>query len=347
MKPMLLSVILILTSVPSLAETPDQPSVLVQTVKLQQGSAPRILTAYGTVQSDPSASAAIVAPLAAVVGKLQVRTGMRVAKGAPLLLLVPSPQITAAYTQAVSALQLATSSLAHTRALLNESLATRQQLADAEKMQSDARAALVALSAQGAGGPTELRAPFNAIVTTVSTAERTLVNEGAALLELAPLNGLVLMAGVVPDQAAAIAPGDQVSVSPLSGTGAFRAKVALRGSVVDSQTGLVPVQISLPPGAFLPGQSARASITVGTVHGYVVAHQAVLIDDDGATYVVQIVGAVAKLVHVRVLGRQADNDTVDGPLDPQAPVVLAGNHQLQDGMKVRLTDTPGAGQSSR
>jgi hypothetical protein len=46
---------------------------------------------------------------------------------------------------------------------------------------------------------------------------------------------------------------------------------------------------------------------------------------------------VAKTVHIQVLGAHDDENVISGPLDASAPVVVAGNHQLQDGMKVRLT----------
>ena len=58
--------------------------------------------------------------------------------------------------QAVSALKVATAAVSRTEQLLNEHLATRQQLTDDQKSESDARAALAALQTQGAGGPTTL-----------------------------------------------------------------------------------------------------------------------------------------------------------------------------------------------
>jgi hypothetical protein len=51
---------------------------------------------------------------------------------------------------------------------------------------------------------------------------------------------------------------------------------------------------------------------------------------------------VAKKVPIRVLAAGGAQDVVDGPLDPGSPVVLAGNYQLDDGMRVRLADRDGA-----
>jgi membrane fusion protein, multidrug efflux system len=318
------------------------PSVLVQTLPLQQGSLPRNVTAYGVVQAAPNAQNSIVAPVAAQVGQVYVRSGQAVHAGAPLVQLLPSPPTQANYAQAVSALKVATEGTAHTRALLAQFLATAQQLADAEKAESDARAALEALRAQGAGGPHTLRAPFNAIVTNVTATARALVSEGSPLVDIARSDGLVLMVGVPPDAASSISAGNPVSVTPVGESRSYPAKVIERGAIVQTDSGLVPVQISLPERGFMPGESAQASIRVGSVAGIVVPHEAVLIDDNGNSYVVQAIGDTARIVNVQVLDSEGAREVISGPLDTHAPLVLTGNYQAQDGMKLRFA-TPGGG----
>ncbi len=320
------------------AEAPDgaAPSVLVQTTRVRRGSLPRTVVAYGSVQANSNGRISVMSPLAATVTELDVRVGEEVARGAPLVRLAPNPETAAAYAQAQVELRATTDSVTRTRELLAEQLATRQQLADAEKAESNARAALAALKAQGAGGPATLRAPFRAIVTAVLTSSRSIVAEGTPLLELARPEGLVLQAGVSPDEASAVRAGQRATVTAIGGAQSYAAKVLMRGSVVDNGTGLVPVQISLPDGGLFPGQAAQATITIGTVQGFIVPHEAVLVDDNGNAYVVQVIAGMAKMVPVRVLGTEQAEDTVDGPLDISAPLVLAGNYQLKDGMAVRL-----------
>ncbi|MGH7750396.1 MAG: efflux RND transporter periplasmic adaptor subunit, partial [Candidatus Dormibacteria bacterium] len=218
-----------------------------------------------------------------------------------------------------------------------------QQLAAAAKADSDARAALAALRAQGAAGATTLRAASAAIVTAVAARTHAIVAEGAPLLELAQRSGLVLVAGVVPAQASAITAGDRAEVTPIGATGTVVARVMLRGAAVDPGNGLVPVEVALPAGALLPGESAQAAITTGVVNGYVVPHSAVLVTDNGATYIVQDVHGTARTVAVRVLLSAGETDAVDGPLDGSAPLILAGAYQLHDGMKVRLADAAAQG----
>jgi membrane fusion protein, multidrug efflux system len=312
-------------------------TVAVQQTALRKGSLPQTVTTYGTVQADASARNTLMAPVAARVGAVYVRLGQEVAPGAPLLQLVPTPSTASTYAQAVSALKVASDGLRRTQRLLSEHLATQQQLADAQKSESDARAALTALQSQGARGPTILRAPFHAIVTALPISTNALVTEGTPLADLAPPGKLVLLVGVVPAQAAAIHTGNAAQIKPVGAPQSYSGRVTMRGSIVDVTTGLVPVQISLPHGALFPGETAQAAITVGEVRGYIVPHPAILVDDSGDTYVVQSEKMIAKTVHVRVLGEHGDENVIDGPLDAAAPVVLAGNHQLQDGMKVRLS----------
>jgi len=334
-------------SVAAMAAAPDDatPSVLVQTTLVRKGNLPQIVNAFGNVEANPSAQKAIMSPLSGTVDDVYVRLGDDVPSGAPLVQLSPNPQTGAAFAQAVSALNAANASVTHTQELFNEKLATNQQLADAKNVQSTASAALAALKAQGADGPKTLRAPFHAIVTSLSTSAGSIVPEGGPLLTLALPSGLILRVGVVPSQAATIEPGAKADITPVGGTKTYVGKVLLRGSMVDAANGLVPVEIYLPPGALLVGETAQAAITTGTVQGYIVPHAAVLVDDNGQPYVVQAVHMAAKIVHVHVLDTNGNNDSVDGPLDMAAPLIIAGNYQLQDGMKVRLSEP--AGKSSK
>jgi membrane fusion protein (multidrug efflux system) len=319
------------------AEAPSaEPSVLVETAALVQGSLPQAVLSYGVAETSPSARRSVVARIAAVVTAVQVRVGEVVRPGAPLVELTPTPSTRSAYSAALSAQREAADALARTRALVGDSLATGQQLAAAEKADTDARAALNALEAQGAAGPSVIRAPFAAVVAAVTAAPDSIVAEGAPLLELTRPDGVILITGVVPAQAASIKAGDAVHIEALGGTRPFDGRVSQRGALVDAASGLVPVEISIPEHALMPGEMARASIITGEARGFVVPHAAVLVDDRGDTYVVQSARGVARKVPVTILATADGKDAVSGQLDASAPVITAGNHQLQDGMKLRF-----------
>lgn len=331
---------------PTLAHPDDAPdsnsSVLVTLTRLQQGSLPQVVIGYGTVEPSAAGHKTIMAPVAAVVAEIDVRLGEEVPAGAPLIRLAPSPATAAAYTQAKSALFVAERLVTSTRKLVAGHLATVQQLADAQKAESDARSQLQALDAVGAGGAHVIRAPFRAIVTTLSTTSGSIVAEGAALLDLAAPHSLVLNVGVVPAQAAGIRANDAVAVRLIGGAQPVTAKVLVCGAVAEADTGLVPVEVSLPPSGFMPGEMAQAAITTGEVRGYVVPHDAILADDRGNPYVVQAVDGVARKVPVQVLVAHGGQDVISGKLDARAPLVLTGNYQLDDGMKIRVANSPPA-----
>jgi membrane fusion protein, multidrug efflux system len=319
----------------------DAPSALVQVMPLQMGSLPRRVTVYGSIEANASARKAVVAPLSALIGDVYVRQGETVSKGAKLLRLVPSPQTAASYDQAQSALRVATDLVARTRKLVGQHLATRQQLAEAEKSEADARSALRALQAQGANGSNVLRAPFAAVVTMLAVSPGTMVSVGTNLLDLAQPQHLILKAGIVPAQAAEVKAGDVASITLLGSGPSASGRVLFSGAAVNSIDGLVPIEIALPPNKFLPGEMAEAVITTGEVKGYVVPHSAILADERGNPYVMQAIKMVAKKVAVRVLDAAGDKDVIAGLLDATSPLVLAGNYQLQDGMKIRLADPNG------
>jgi RND family efflux transporter MFP subunit len=329
------------TSTPDAANA-DTPSVLVTTIPLQRGSLPRTVTAYGVVQADTAARATIVAPVAAMLTRIYVHRGESVHGGAALVQLTPSAPTRAAYAQATAAMRLASAALEHERELLAEHLATRQQLDDAQKAESDARAALAALAAQGAGAPATLRAPFAGVVLDIMASPHALLTEGTVLLELSQATGLTLTVGAAPDAAVQIAAGDQAEVTAVGAAHAWPTHVISPGALVDAASGLVPVRVALPQGRWLAGESARAVITVGMAQGYVVPHAAVLLDDDAHPYVVQDHGGMARIVHVTVVGSDGAHDAITGPLDADAPLVLEGNYQAQDGMKLRHAGTGAA-----
>lgn len=315
-------------------------SVLVTLSKLQEGTLPSVVVGYGTVGAGNEGRKTIMAPESAVVGQIFVRLGEQVAAGSPLVELAPSPASAASYMQAKSALTVSQQLVASTERLVSLHLATGQQLADARKSESDARSQLRALDMVGAAGPKIVRAPFPAIVTTLAATPGAIVAEGAPLLDLAAPGRLVLTVGVVPAQAAAIAPNDSAVITLVGGSESVTGRVMVRGAVAEADTGLVPVDIALPPGKFLPGEMAEAAITTGELHGYVVPHNAILVNDSGAPYVVQAIGDTAKKVPVKVLGVHGDQDVIAGALNARAPLVLAGNYQLDNGMKIRLSDPP-------
>ena len=321
------------------ADDSDNASALVTLAKLEQGSLPINVTAFGQIQPRDTAQQTIGAPLAARVSNVMVRGGMQVPAGTPMMTVIPTPESHASYLQAQLAAKLASQVVARDKSLVQAHLLTQGELLKAENDESNAKQTLSVLEEEGAAGPKTLKAPAEALVVKVDANTGAVVQQGAPLIEWAPPDSLILEVGVVAAQAAKIEPGNAATITPLGSSESFPGKVLSREEIVDATTGLVPLQISFPLGKMLAGEMARAVVTAGEAKGYVVPHAAVLVDNDGTLYVVQAVDMEAKKVAVQVLAADGNQDVIiSDDLDSKAPVVVEGNHQLDDGTKLRLAE---------
>ena len=305
-------------------------------VSVHQGSLPEIVTAYGTASPALEGGNAVSLPQDGRVAAILVTPGDRVHAGDRLMEFDLAAAGVSTYQQALSALNLTQAERAHTARLLAQKLATRDQLAQAEKAYLDAKASLDALRRQGADRPrTEVTAPYDGVINTIPVAQGDRVAAGAPLMTLTRLDGrgvdgLVVTVGVEPALHARVQSGQNVVLHRPGGGPDVTGHVVRVDGVVNVKTRLVDVDIGVPPNAVLSGEVFAADITLGDLHGWIVPHDAVLSDDHG-DYLFQVKAGKAVRVDVHTLGGQADQDAVNGHLDAALPVVTKGATQLADG----------------
>ena len=333
-----------LASKVALGDDAAPPSVLVTTVPAQQGSAPEILTAYGSAEPAPNGMVSVSLLRAGQVTALYAAAGQAVRSGDKLLEFGADPAALATYEQAASTLEAARRDRAQTAALVGQQLATRAQLAHADKAVADARSALDALDRAGGGKRGEtIRAPFDAVVASVAVAQGDRLQAAAPLLQLARLDRLVLAVGVEPAQRGKITVGAPAYLQPLDGDGdgeALAGTVVSVAGQVDAKTRLVECLVQPAAGQLLPGAAYRVGIEIGRPSGWLVPREAVLLDDEGA-HLFQVTGDKAVQVPVRVLGQSGEASLIDGAIDPAAPIVASGSYQLTDGAAIRLQPETG------
>jgi len=317
--------------------SPQSVTALVKTAPVSERRVAESLSVYGTVEPVPRENLTLAATRDSIIAGVAVNSGERVRKGQLLITLAPTPQSRAAWTQAKSGLAYAQTSLRRTRSLYKEHLATRDQLAAAEKALGDAQATLAVAQQAGGGGPLPMRASADAVVTSVmvNTGERVAAN--SALLTLAADGGLQVRFGIAPEHAAAVHAGLPVTLASVFNPQVIAAsKVAGVGGMLDSNTGLVDVFVPLPHKArgFLPGAAVQGQITLTSTHGLAVPRSAVLRDAQGA-YVFIVTQHKANRVNVKISADDGTWIAVSGDLKAGEPVVTLGNYELQDGMAVR------------
>lgn len=328
----LLAALALLSPVASWAQ---DGSVLVKTESARQGSLPDLVTAYGTATPAFGGGLTLSLPQEGRVLSIAVTPGERVRSGDRLIEFGASAATSSSFKQAQTALTLAQTERAHVAQLLKQQLATRDQLAQADKAASDARGAVETLTAQGANRPRSLlTAPFDGIVNAIPVAQGDRVASGAPLLTLTRLDGLVVTVGIEPADRRRVRAGQKVSLHPLSGDTVLDGTVARVDGVLNPKTRMVDCDVSVVPGSVLSGEAFEADISVGELAGWIVPRDAVQVDGQGSR-LFQVDGGKAVAVAVVVIGVRGQTDVVSGSLDPARAVVVVGTPQLADGAAVR------------
>ncbi|MDP9097146.1 MAG: efflux RND transporter periplasmic adaptor subunit, partial [Pseudomonadota bacterium] len=218
----------------------DPASVLVKTDTPRQGYVPDVLVTYGTAAPALDGGMTLSLPQEGRVLGISVTPGEQVRKGDKLISFGASAIVSSNYQQAVSGLALARTQRAHTAQLLAQQLATRDQLAQADKALLDAQSALEALRREGAGQSTQtLAAPFDGIVAAIPVALGDRVQPNTPLLTLTRLDGLVVTVGIEPAERSRVAAGQPVQLQPLDGGVELAGHVLRVDGVLNAKTRMV------------------------------------------------------------------------------------------------------------
>jgi membrane fusion protein (multidrug efflux system) len=319
--------------------TAEAPSVAVQVAKVEPHILHETVTAYGRVRPDPDQVASIALPRAGLVGHLWVRVGQQVDAAQRLLELDTAPSARVEYQQAKASVDYARSDLRRLRDLFAKQLATRDQVASAEKALADAQARLQAQSNLGTQLKQEIiRAPFAGIVTKLSVDQGQRVQADTTALLLARRDALVVLLGVEQEDAVRMQPG-----LPVVLTSVFRTDVHLETqlgdvhAMVNPKTRLVDALVHIP-------QSSSADLVIDeTMRGVIglrkeqvlaVPRSAVLRDAAG-DYLFLVRAGKAHRLNVRTGLEEDGIVAVYGDIAEGDAVVTVGNYELSDGMAVR------------
>ncbi len=317
------------------ADAEPQATATVTLATVRSEALETVVRAYGVVQPSADAAITVSAPKAAVVTRLVVGAGQQVRAGQPLLQLVNAPATQQAFRQAADAVSFAATDLARLQRMATEHLATNDQVSAAQKTLADARAALAAQQASGAGRAVQtLVAPSAAVVTAVSAKAGDRVAQDAPLLTLARSGSLVAALNVQPDLAGSLRPGDRATVVSSFGGAPLSLRLASVGRLADPTTRAVQAVALVPATAFPVGEAVQADIVTGSRQGLVVPRGAVVFDETGA-HIFTVMGGKAHRVFVRPGAEQGPDLEISGPVVAGTTVVVQGAYELQDGMSVR------------
>ena len=323
----------------ALSVAAETPSVLVKTTPVQETTVTETLTAFGVLDPDPDQVLSLSLPHAGLINRVWVRLGQRVTRGDRLLEVITAPDARMQYLQAQSAVDYARRELDRQRRLLQEQLATKSQVDSARKNLGDARATLEALQQRGMDITEEtLRAPMDGIVTRLDFSQGQRVQADTTAMLIAAEKRLIARLGVEPEDLGAVRPGTPVTI-----TSVFVHDIQVESAVrevhamIDPATHLVEVLVPIPEqhvDRLVLGSRVRGRIQLGAHTALVVPRSAVL-GDPPDSYLYRVADGKAMRVSVTT-GTEADDlIEVSGPLKAGDVVVVSGNYQLDDGMRVR------------
>lgn len=325
------------------SQAASEPVALVKTQPLQKRILPTQLTAYGEVTTGKVEGVSF--PRAGQVSQLLVTQGQQVKRGTPLATLASDPSAQLAYNQAVNAVHYAQGELKRQQELFALQLATQSQVDNARKALRDAEATLAAQEKLGGNvASATVRAPFDGVVTALSVAQGDRLQPGATILQLGHTDSLRVQLGIEPDDSRRIRAGMPVTLAPVQNDQQrLEATITQMHDLIDPKTQMVNALIVLPVQSarfLVPGMRVKATINAGQQEAWAVPRQAVLTDDKGA-YIYQVDAGKAHRVDVRQ-GQESGEEqngqgfvAISGPVNPALPVVVLGNYELQDGMRVR------------
>jgi RND family efflux transporter MFP subunit len=311
-------------------------------VKVQdpkRGSIPELIYAYGTATPTSSATQTESFQRDGMVSEIYVEVGDQFKKGDKLLDFGASPSAVVAYEQALTTQSLKKHTLERKQQLFKQQLATRDDVENAEKDLSDAESNVKMYEKIGSIKPSEiLAAPFDGVVSAIAVSKGDRISAGAPLMTLSRTDQVILSVGIEPSSLAKVKPDLPVNlVSLLPGRKPMEGKVKRVGAAIDPKMRLVPTIIEVPPGGALAGENFKAGIVVGKFQGWVVPRDTVKNGSKGP-FIFQVDEGHAKRVLVNVLGSVGNSSIIDGDIDSQKEIILAGNYQVDDGDAVKAEE---------
>ena len=323
-------------------EAVREATVVARTAVVTEMPFRETISAIGQVVPRVGSVALLSAPAATRVAAVMAVAGQAVAKGAVLVEFEQGP-FQARAQAAEAALQAAERARDRARRLVDEGIAPRKDLdqAEAELARAQAEAVAVRRDAQ----LSRLRAPISGVVTKMDAVLGASVDASQPLVEIANPRSIDVLLNVAPEDAARIRVGTRVMLTTGQGAGAEplgTMTVSDVGAAVDPETRAVAVRVrgGAPRRALRIGESVSAELTVAEYPRALTVPLAALVPD-GERYSVFVVdaGNVAHARLVKLGGRTAAVARVVEGLTAGERVVAEGAFGVSEGSRIIPPDS--------
>ena len=317
----------------------DKDVIPVEVIPLATHDTARVIQVTGTFTTDDETALAF--KNGGVIQQIHVKTGDAIRKG-QLLASLESTEINTAVRQAQLGLEKAERDYRRARQLFVDSVATREQLENAQTAfkaaEQDAERATYNQAR------TRIQAPFDGYVLQRPANNGQVIGPGVPVLVVGSSgqHGWLLKTGVSDRQWAAIRVGDHAEVTT-GATGAKRlhATVSRKSEGIDPQAGTFTVYLKLEgekAPAVASGMFGKAAIRLSTqTDAWFIPYEALLDGDAGTGYVfITNDGQTARRVQVRIGEIQENHIVITGGLEDAGALIVSGGPYLRDGSKITV-----------
>jgi len=321
----------------------SDPTYSVQVTPVIEKDVHEKLHVYGRVGFDDASLQNINLPYSGQIIRLPLLAGEPVRKGQTIAEIAVDPSVASAYQQALATVRYTETQVARIKRMLADHLATKAQLAVANKTLTTARTQLRQLRKQGFGKSIHvIRAEFDAVVASVSVQAGQRLIAGITLMQLGHPDRLKVILGVEPADINQIKSGNTVLLqSALSPRTRIHAVVDRVLHAVNPQTRLVDVLVRLTgeqAKAFLPGMIVSADISGRSMPHALLVPQRALVQRAGKSVIMLVHQGTISSVAVHVLLETGGQLVLSGEISAGQIVVVEGAAELHDGDRVAITD---------
>jgi membrane fusion protein, multidrug efflux system len=316
----------------------------VQVTKVTQGSIAEVVEGHGIIKPFPKDDARLSALYPMRIDTIFVKPGERIKKGQQVVKLQRDRSPDMAVQKSKIALQQAEINLTRAKNLFKNGVIARvkMELAQTEYNLATADYELQRRSLNYAIENSLLRSPIYGVVSSVNGVVGQVAEPSQVLVHIVNLKRVIADIGVETEDIEKVHTSQKclVVIPNLSESQKFTGKVIKQNREIDPTTQLIHIWIELenPSNVLQPGMFVVAKIFVDEQTGALVVPRSAVLGDHDGYYAFIINKDTAHKIRVKP-GIITDQQVqiIEG-LQTGQKVVYLGNYELDDGMKVRITN---------
>jgi len=188
---------------------------------------------------------------------------------------------------------------------------------------------------------TRIQAPFSGVVTRRLVDPGAHVSSSMTILTIAVPDPLKVIVQIPEKDVNLVRVGmmARLQVDAFPGR-TFEGKIAHLNSALDASSRTLMAEIHIPnPQRFIkPGMFARVSLVLAEKKDSLLVPEEAVIEEDGKDFVYTVADGKARRLPVASGWKQDSFVAIDRGLEEGIPIVVAGQHRLKPGVKVRVLD---------